>query len=140
MKAPPAFPNEITPNFSCMVHKRRPRSRPPIAPQREISHPSVRNILRIRALSAPRLCRIRASSFFSIINMERDPITLKEAMSRIKQRIKKVIHFSNLRWVKYPRNNTNFLKVFHTNTFWSVWIRTHSRATNKAIPNTLGQM
>ncbi len=39
-------------------------------------------------------CRLPMSAFFSTISMEREPTTLKTAISKIKARMRKVTHFS----------------------------------------------
>ena len=66
------------------------------APDMEINHPSSRKILRMRFVDAPRLSSVSMSFCLSRINMVRDPMILNEAMTRMKDSIKKMAHFSDL--------------------------------------------
>ena len=94
MKDPDDSPSLMKPHCCCIRQRVTPTTIPIRAPKPAIIHPSNRKIRRINRLSAPILRSVTASSRFSIISMEREPTTLKRAMVRMKQRIRKVIHFS----------------------------------------------
>ena len=67
---------------------------PIMAPDSEISHPSVMNIFCICLLVAPMYRNVLMLFFFSMIRRERAPITLNVAMISINESSRNDTHFS----------------------------------------------
>ena len=89
------FPcRRISPKFSCNRHNRIPITSPAIPPMKVTAILSHQKIFPIFLRVMPRARNVDMEPCYSSTSIEREEIILKDAIRRMKKRIRKVIHFS----------------------------------------------